>query len=72
MSDYQYFELIDLSATGARLRGSTVPSLGKTGLLRLDGFQTLCKVVWIKNGMCGVNFEELDSTPSPGSLSGRW
>jgi hypothetical protein len=59
MSAYQYFELVNLSATGAKLRGPSTPSVGKSALLRLDGFQVLCKVVWVKNDLCGVHFEEL-------------
>jgi hypothetical protein len=59
MNAYQYFELIDLSATGAKLRGDAVPALGKTALFRLDGYQTLCKVVWAEAGQCGVHFDEI-------------
>jgi hypothetical protein len=59
MSAYQYFDLINLSATGAKLRGSVFPDIGKTALFRLDRFQALCKVVWVKDGLCGVRFDEL-------------
>ena len=59
MSDYQFFELLDLSATGARMRGPTPPPLGKTALFRLDGFQTLCRLAWADGECCGVRFDEL-------------
>ena len=59
MSSYQYFELIDLSATGAKLRGHMVPPLGKTALFRIQTYQALCRVVWADNGVCGVRFDEL-------------
>lgn len=59
MSSYQYFELIDLSATGAKMRGDTFPPLGKTALFRIQSYQTLCRVVWADNGVCGVRFDEL-------------
>jgi hypothetical protein len=59
MSAYQYFELINLSATGAKLRGSVTPAVGKPALFRLDRFQILCKVVWVKDDLCGLHFDEL-------------
>ena len=58
MSAYQYLEVIDLSATGAKLRGSVIPMVGKTALFRLDEFQVLCKVVWANDETCGVRFDE--------------
>jgi len=59
MSEYTYFELIDLSATGAKMRGPKPPTLGKTALFRLDKFQSLCRVAWIDGEYCGVRFDEL-------------
>ena len=59
MSAYQYFELVNLSATGAKLRGPATPVIGRTALFRLDQFQILCKVVWAKNDLCGVHFDEI-------------
>ena len=58
MSAYQYLELIDLSATGAKLRGSMMAAVSMTALFRLDDFQVLCKVVWATDGVCGVRFDE--------------
>lgn len=59
MSAYQYLELVNLSATGAKLRGATVPEKGQTAIFRLDGFQVLCKVVWTNSELCGLRFDEL-------------
>ena len=58
MSAYQYFEVINLSASGAKLRGSITPAVSKTALFRLDEFQVLCKVVWATEELCGVRFDE--------------
>jgi len=59
MAAYRYFDLINLSATGAKLRGAEMPEVGKTALFRLDPFQALCKVVWVRDELCGIRFEEL-------------
>lgn len=59
MDAYQYLEVVDLSATGGRLGGEKVPASGKTALFRLDGYETLCKVMWSEGNLCGVQFEEL-------------
>lgn len=59
MSAYQYFDLVNLSATGAKLRGPDMPLIGKTALFRLDPFQALCRVMWVKDELCGIRFEEL-------------
>ena len=59
MRAYQFFDLVNLSSTGAKLRGTDLPDVGKTALFRLDEFQALCRVVWVKDGLCGVRFDEL-------------
>ena len=59
MSAYQYLEVLNLSPTGAKLRGSPHPDIGKTAMFRLEGFQMLCRVVWAKGDLCGVRFDEL-------------
>ena len=58
MSAYQYLEVVNLSPTGAKLRGSPRPDIGKTAMFRLEGLQMLCKVVWAKGELCGVRFDE--------------
>ena len=61
MSAYQYLEVVNLSPTGAKLRGPSYPEKGRTAMFRLDQFQVLCKVVWSKDDLCGVRFEEIIS-----------
>lgn len=58
MSAYRYLEVVNLSASGAKLRGSMAPAVAKTALFRLDQLQVLCKVVWATDELCGVQFEE--------------
>ena len=58
MNAYQYLEVVNLLPTGAKLRGSPRPEIGKTAMFRLEGFQLLCKVVWAKDDLCGVRFDE--------------
>ena len=59
MDAYQYLELLNLSATGAKLRGTTIPAVGKQAMFRLDHFQVLCKILWAKDNVCGVRFDEV-------------
>lgn len=59
MDAYQYLDVLDLSATGGRLRGEKIPQTGKTALFRLNGYQSLCKVIWSEGEICGVQFEEM-------------
>ena len=59
MTAYQFLEVVNLSPSGAKLRGSPVPAVGKSAMFRLEGFQILCKVVWAKDDLCGVRFDEL-------------
>ena len=59
MSAYQYLEVVNLSPTGAKLRGSPIPQIGKTAMFRLEGFQLLCRVVWARDNLCGIRFDEL-------------
>ena len=59
MSAYQFLEVVNISPSGAKLRGENIPPLGKTAMFRVDQFQALCKVVWIKGDLCGIRFDEL-------------
>lgn len=58
LSAYQYLDVVNLSSSGAKLRGSPVPEIGKTAMFRLEGYQLMCKVVWTKNDLCGIRFDE--------------
>lgn len=58
MSAYQFPELVDISQTGAKLRGSPLPKRGTSGLLRAGALEVLCRVVWVDEEHCGIRFDE--------------
>jgi len=58
MSAYQFPELADISASGAKLRGAPLPPAGATVLLRAGPLEVLGRIVWVKAEECGVRFEE--------------
>ena len=58
MSAYQFLEVVNLSASGAKLRGPAALEIGKPAMFRLDQFNVLCKIVWLKDDLCGVRFDE--------------
>ena len=58
MSAYQFLEVVNLSPSGAKLRGPAVLEVGKPAMFRLDGFNVLCKIVWVKDDLCGVRFDD--------------
>ncbi len=58
MSAYQYLDLINISKTGAKLRGERLPNHLATALFRIGSVTVLCRVVWVANDQCGVHFEE--------------
>ena len=49
--------LIDISRTGARLRGRTLPATGDQLAFKADAVEARCEVVWCKDDSCGVEFE---------------
>lgn len=51
-------ELVDLSATGARLRYETLPPLGLELDLTVGHIKTFCTVRWSRGSECGVQFYE--------------
>jgi len=58
ISAYHFPELLNISSLGAKLRGSSLPPPNAIALLRIGQFKTLCRVVWVEQGQCGVRFEE--------------
>jgi hypothetical protein len=50
-------QLYDLSETGARIQVASPPIPGATALLRWDGHECFCRVVWTTGEMCGVVFD---------------
>ena len=58
MTAYQFPELADISRSGAKLRGSSLPAKGTMALLRVGTLEVLCRVVWVGSDQCGLRFEE--------------
>ena len=54
--------LTDLATGGARFVAELVPVEGVSALLEWDGRETLCRVVWSKDGACGLVFDRPIST----------
>lgn len=51
-------ELVDLSATGARLRCSDLPAIGVELDLTVGRIKSFCTVRWTGDDECGVQFYE--------------
>jgi len=51
-------QLVDLSATGARLRCDDVPAIGVELYLTVGRIKTFCTVRWTGDFECGVQFYE--------------
>jgi hypothetical protein len=49
--------LVDVSCTGARLRGDYLPSKGEEIMLSVENLRAFGIVVWSRRGECGVRFE---------------
>ena len=49
--------LTDLATGGARFEAELVPREGITALLEWEGRDTLCRVVWSSDRMCGLAFD---------------
>ena len=58
MSAYQFPDLADISRSGAQLRGPSLPPQGTKALLRVGEMEVLCRVMWVKDGQCGIRFDE--------------
>ncbi len=58
ISAYQYLDLINISKTGAKLRGESLPNSLATALFRIGSVKVLCRVVWVSDGQCGFHFDE--------------
>jgi hypothetical protein len=59
---------VDLSATGARLRGSDLPDVGTELQLKIDKLQAFALVCWKLDGECGVEFDVPLSGPDLAGL----
>lgn len=50
--------LMNVSATGARLRGTDLPDEGGDLMLTIDSTKTFATVQWRRGDLCGVAFEQ--------------
>lgn len=51
-------EVVDLSLCGARLRMNIPPRAGEWGVLEVNGLDVFGRVVWRRERLCGLNFDE--------------
>ena len=51
-------ELLDISQTGARLKGEQLPPIGQDVLIRFEGIEAFGTVSWSRSGECGIHFDE--------------
>lgn len=61
VQDNEVATLIDLSSSGARIRGARLPQQGEALHLSIDGHRAFGVVAWAEQGECGVEFD----TPMP-------
>lgn len=54
-------ELIDVSPSGARLRGTALPRRGEDAEIEVERMRTLARVMWSRGDQCGIAF----ATPLP-------
>lgn len=50
--------LVDLSCTGARLRGAGLPPNGEVLEIKIESVRTFGTVIWSKGDQCGLRFDE--------------
>ena len=50
--------VIDVSCTGARFRGASLPTPGEEAEITIEPIQAFGKVVWSTPNECGVTFED--------------
>ena len=57
IEDSRVVEVVDVSATGARLRGRDLPRAGDAMWLRIEQVRRFACVSWSELGECGVEFD---------------
>lgn len=50
--------VLDISATGVRLRGERLPPPGEAVDVAIETVRAFGTVVWAEDGQCGINFDE--------------
>lgn len=49
--------LVDISRTGARLRGQVLPGVGHQVIFSAESVRVTAEVVWYETGTCAVEFD---------------
>lgn len=49
--------VVNVSRTGARLRGSALPDVGEDALIRAGRMEAFGKIVWNGGDLCGMQFD---------------
>jgi hypothetical protein len=49
--------LVDLSRTGARLKGSAFPNKGEELTFKAEKVEAVGEIVWLDGDLCGVEFD---------------
>lgn len=49
--------LVNVSSTGARVRGADLPVMGVDLVLNIDRVQAFGTVIWSDSGECGIGFD---------------
>ncbi len=58
VDNYHMATVIDLSSSGARMRGDRLPAVGQTVSIKLDCVRAFGSVAWSTGNECGVAFED--------------
>ena len=58
IDNYHMTTVVDLSSSGARMRGDKLPPVGFSVVLKLDCVRAFGVVVWSTGGECGVAFDD--------------
>ena len=56
-------ELVDISATGARLKGANLPDLNEELSIIVEGVQAFGAIVWSDGDLRGMHFDEQRGLP---------
>jgi hypothetical protein len=57
MTDSRSVDLLDLSKSGARIRGTHLPSPGQEVILLIARLEAFATVIWRDEDECGVHFD---------------
>jgi PilZ domain len=58
IDNYHMATVVDLSSSGARMRGDMLPDAGQSVAIKLDCVRAFGVVAWSNGGECGVAFDE--------------